>query len=107
MLVLSIRVGYVVLLLFYSYLRTILLLEFYLIMNVAVGGTSGWFPEGQGNKPWLDKAESELPIYFSALAHSFLPILYVTLDPMRDFAKVTPRWYTTWPSNVNDRAMVV
>lgn len=25
--------------------------EFYLIMNVAVGGTNGYFPDG-GNKPW-------------------------------------------------------
>jgi hypothetical protein len=34
-------------------------LEFYLILNVAVGSTNGWFPEGQGNKPWLDQAQSE------------------------------------------------
>lgn len=27
---------------------------FYLIMNVAVGGTNGWFPDGIGGKPWLD-----------------------------------------------------
>lgn len=27
---------------------------FYLILNVAVGGTSGWFPDGYGDKPWLD-----------------------------------------------------
>ncbi|KAK9374252.1 concanavalin A-like lectin/glucanase domain-containing protein [Lipomyces chichibuensis] len=26
--------------------------EFYLILNVAVGGTNGWFPDNQGNKPW-------------------------------------------------------
>lgn len=25
---------------------------FYLILNVAVGGTNGFFPEGAGNKPW-------------------------------------------------------
>lgn len=30
--------------------------EFYLIMNVAVGSTSGWFPEGQGDKPWFNNA---------------------------------------------------
>lgn len=36
-------------------------LEFYLILNVAVGSTNGWFPEDQGNKPWLDRAQSELP----------------------------------------------
>ncbi len=33
--------------------------EFYLIMNVAVGSTGGWFPDGQGNKPWLNSAGSE------------------------------------------------
>jgi hypothetical protein len=26
--------------------------QFYLIMNVAVGGTGGYFPDGVGNKPW-------------------------------------------------------
>lgn len=30
--------------------------EFYLILNVAVGSSNGWFPENQGNKPWLDNA---------------------------------------------------
>ena len=33
-------------------------LDFYLIMNVAVGGTNGWFPEAQGNKPWLNGSPS-------------------------------------------------
>ncbi|KAG6856109.1 hypothetical protein H0H87_007361, partial [Tephrocybe sp. NHM501043] len=28
--------------------------SFYLILNVAVGGTNGWFPDGAGDKPWLD-----------------------------------------------------
>ena len=32
---------------------------FYLIMNVAVGGTNGWFPDGVGNKPWLDGSLSK------------------------------------------------
>ena len=32
---------------------------FYLIMNVAVGGTNGWFPDGVGGKPWLDGSLSE------------------------------------------------
>ena len=31
---------------------------FYLIMNVAVGGTNGWFPDGAGDKPWLDHSLS-------------------------------------------------
>jgi len=28
--------------------------EFYLIMNVAVGGTNAYFPDGIGGKPWAD-----------------------------------------------------
>jgi hypothetical protein len=59
--------------------------EFYLIMNVAVGGTNGWFPEDQGNKPWLNQAK----------------------NPPRDFVNGIAQWYPTWPSNVEDRAMVV
>ncbi|TFK36442.1 ectomycorrhiza-upregulated GH16 glucan endo-1,3-beta-glucosidase precursor [Crucibulum laeve] len=59
--------------------------EFYLILNVAVGSTNGWFPESQGNKPWLDNA-----------AH-----------PVRDFAKAQNQWYPTWPSTAEDRGMVV
>lgn len=27
---------------------------FYLILDVATGGTNGWFPDGDGNKPWLN-----------------------------------------------------
>ncbi|KAF8168640.1 hypothetical protein K438DRAFT_2024913 [Mycena galopus ATCC 62051] len=30
--------------------------DFYLMMNVAVGSANGWFPYGQGNKPWLNEA---------------------------------------------------
>ncbi len=28
--------------------------DFYLILNVAVGGTNGYFPDGVGGKPWSD-----------------------------------------------------
>lgn len=28
--------------------------EFYLVMDVGVGGIDGWFPDGEGGKPWLD-----------------------------------------------------
>lgn len=28
--------------------------RFYLIINLAVGGTGGYFPDGQGGKPWTD-----------------------------------------------------
>jgi hypothetical protein len=33
-------------------------IAFYLILDVAVGGTNGWFPDGSGNKPWLNGAIS-------------------------------------------------
>jgi hypothetical protein len=32
---------------------------FYLILDVAVGGTNGWFPDNAGGKPWLDGSASE------------------------------------------------
>ncbi|KAK7452157.1 hypothetical protein VKT23_012263 [Stygiomarasmius scandens] len=38
--------------------------RFYLILNVAVGGTNGWFPDGP-EKPWLDGSSSEYLILFS------------------------------------------
>lgn len=28
--------------------------EFYLILNVAVGSSNGWFPDNRGGKPWFD-----------------------------------------------------
>ncbi|KAF5375890.1 hypothetical protein D9615_008202 [Tricholomella constricta] len=59
--------------------------SFYLILNVAVGGTNGWFPDGAGNKPWLDGSRTA----------------------MGDFWKNRDRWLPTWPTSVEDRAMVV
>jgi hypothetical protein len=35
-------------------------LAFYLILDLAVGGTNGWFPDGN-EKPWLDGSTSESP----------------------------------------------
>ncbi|KAF7375487.1 Glucan 1,3-beta-glucosidase [Mycena sanguinolenta] len=59
--------------------------DFYLIMNVAVGGTNGWFPDGQGNKPWLNQAG----------------------NPMQDFINGKAQWLPTWPENALDRGMAV
>ncbi|KAI0339324.1 concanavalin A-like lectin/glucanase [Trametopsis cervina] len=56
--------------------------EFFLILDLAAGGTSGWFPDGVGGKPWLDNSE---------LA-------------MVDFAKNQGTWEATWPSSADDRA---
>ncbi|KAG6826845.1 hypothetical protein H0H92_014177 [Tricholoma furcatifolium] len=59
--------------------------EFYLILNIAVGSTNGWFPDGQGNKPWINGAG----------------------NPMSDFAKGEAQWYPTWPTTAFDRGMVM
>ncbi|KAI0739930.1 concanavalin A-like lectin/glucanase [Daedaleopsis nitida] len=59
--------------------------EFYLIMNVAVGGTNGWFPDRVGDKPWLDGS----------------------LTAMTDFANAQSQWAESWAQNIEDRALVV
>jgi hypothetical protein len=47
---------------------------FYLILNVAVGGTNGFFKDGVGNKPWGDAS---------------------TTAP-KEFWDSQPQWYDTW-----------
>ncbi|KAF8066799.1 glucan 1,3-beta-glucosidase [Lyophyllum atratum] len=56
--------------------------RFYLIIDLAVGGTSGWFPDEKGDKPWYDGS----------------------LTAMRDFTRALDSWYHTWPENADDRA---
>ncbi|KZT71227.1 glycoside hydrolase family 16 protein [Daedalea quercina L-15889] len=56
--------------------------EFYLIIDLAVGGTSGWFPDSVGDKPWYDGSDSA----------------------MREFAEAQETWYATWPSSTDDRS---
>lgn len=53
---------------------------FYLILDLAVGGTSGWFPDNLGNKPWFDESASA----------------------MRDFASQQSSWSATWPEDDDD-----
>lgn len=48
--------------------------EFYLIMNVAVGGTNGWFEDGKSGKPWVDASPSA----------------------KSDFWNARNQWYPTW-----------
>lgn len=31
--------------------------DFYLVLSLAAGGTSRWFPDGQGEKPWFDASD--------------------------------------------------
>ena len=48
--------------------------DFYLILNVAVGGTNGWFKDGQSGKPWVDDSPTA----------------------KLDFWKAQNQWYPTW-----------
>ncbi|KAH9994641.1 concanavalin A-like lectin/glucanase domain-containing protein [Russula vinacea] len=53
---------------------------FYLVLDLAAGGTSGWFPDRLGNKPWFDESASA----------------------MRDFSSQQSTWSATWPDNDDD-----
>ncbi|CAK8694096.1 unnamed protein product [Clavelina lepadiformis] len=58
--------------------------EFYLIINLAVGGTNGYFPDewvnGKGAKPWNNASPTA----------------------MRDFWQAKKDWYSTWEPEVNN-----
>ncbi|KAH9915008.1 concanavalin A-like lectin/glucanase domain-containing protein [Fomitopsis serialis] len=56
--------------------------EFYLLIDLAAGGTSGWFPDNVGGKPWYDGSDSA----------------------MREFAEAQATWSGTWPSSTDDRS---
>ena len=60
--------------------------EFYLILNVAVGGTNGYFPDGQCGKPWADASTTA----------------------SNDFYNTRGAWYPSWnyPAS-NDSAMKI
>ncbi len=47
---------------------------FYLILNVAVGGTNGWFEDSQSGKPWIDGS----------------------INAKKDFWNARDMWYPTW-----------
>jgi beta-glucanase (GH16 family) len=51
--------------------------EFYLIIDVAVGGRNGWFPDGVDGKPWVDASESA----------------------KKDFWDARDSWFPTWEKN--------
>ena len=50
--------------------------RFYLIINLACGGTNGYFPDGVGNKPWSDSASNAMDQFYDA----------------------KDQWYPTWTS---------
>ncbi|KAL8640534.1 MAG: hypothetical protein Q9228_002552 [Teloschistes exilis] len=51
--------------------------SFYLIINVAVGSTNGWFKDGASGKPWVDQS----------------------LTARKDFWDARAQWQPTWEKN--------
>lgn len=43
--------------------------SFYLILNVAVGGTNGFFPDGVGNKPWGNQSPTAPKEFFDSMTN--------------------------------------
>ncbi|KAH7176637.1 glucan 1,3-beta-glucosidase [Dactylonectria macrodidyma] len=58
---------------------------FYLVLNVAVGGTNGWFEDFKSGKPWIDDSETA----------------------KRDFWNARDQWYPTWKSPTLEVSRVV
>ncbi|MCJ1426790.1 hypothetical protein MMC29_004693 [Sticta canariensis] len=42
--------------------------DFYLILNVAIGGTNGWFEDGKSGKPWVDLSPTAKLDFWNARA---------------------------------------
>ncbi|KPI39642.1 Beta-1,3-glucan-binding protein [Cyphellophora attinorum] len=59
--------------------------DFYLILNVAVGGTNGWFEDGKSGKPWVDSSKRA----------------------KKDFWDAREQWLPTWGENGKDAEMLV
>ena len=78
------------------------LTAFYLILDVAVGGTNGWFPDGAGNKPWLNGAISGFLLVNLGVRDGSSPTIP---DAMQLFAQAQDKWSETWPESEDDRAM--
>lgn len=57
-------------------------LDFYLVLDLAVGGTTGWFPDATGDKPWYDSS----------------------ITAMTDFAEQQSTWSATWSDDDDSRA---
>lgn len=51
--------------------------DFYLILNVGVGGTNGWFQDGASGKPWVDQSPTA----------------------KKDFWDARAQWQPTWEKN--------
>ncbi|KAI1645814.1 glycoside hydrolase family 16 protein [Daldinia loculata] len=58
--------------------------KFYLILNVAVGGTNGWFEDAQSGKPWIDNNPNTKKDFWNA-QNSWLP---TWISPAMEVSKV-------------------
>jgi len=58
---------------------------FYLVIDLAVGGLDGWFPDGEGGKPWLDNSPSA----------------------MSDFWIAKDKWWNNWPREPTERGFAI
>jgi hypothetical protein len=74
---------------------------FYLIFDVAVGSTNGFFPEGVGNKPWSDSGNAASDFY-----KGMEFINRETLKMNTNTWKAIDTWLPTWGQG-NDRGMTV
>lgn len=68
-----------------------------------MGGTNGWFPDGAGDKPWLNGALSALR--FKGIDDDLDQSPFA--DAMQQFAQAQDQWSATWPESDEDRAMIV
>ena len=59
--------------------------KFYLILNVAVGGTNGYFSDADRDKPWQNAGS----------------------NPVSDFWAARSRWLPTWPTDSKRRGMAI
>ena len=73
-------------------------------MNVAVGGTNGWLPDGAGDKPWHDGSFSEYPFFPSQVLRINL-ILFPAA--MYKSAMAQDERYASWPVDRKERAMAM
>ena len=92
---------------------TLWLSAFYLILNVAVGGTNGWFPDGSGQKPWFDGSNSKslfsmtFDIWHLSFILEFPWCWWSSPAAMGDFWRARDQWQSSWSSDPEDRSLVV
>lgn len=63
--------------------------KYYLIINLAVGGTAGYFPDGIGGKPWTDKSSNSVNEFYAA-KNSWYP----TWKPLESALHID--WVRVW-----------